>query len=179
MIAAAAIILGLLFPRELMAVPVHMVAGNWTHIKPTNSTKFIVLTEQVHMGIDVNVHLTNPNYAPVTVNTMNVSVYHDTLLVGKIKEMSIQLGARTDVTRSVYVYCKFSGAEASKVKFLCDQSQKWKNQLMLHFEVVTAYTYIGSKSQTEAMKYQYVQCMLKPIRSPAGTLSANISPADT
>ncbi|XP_069111284.1 transmembrane protein 106B-like [Argopecten irradians] len=150
-LTAAGLLLFFMFPRNVT------LESNKPFLYPQNLS---ISVQNVHFIITNPINITNQNYFPVKVNSVEMSVLFRTkVITTSYNKNTTTVPIRDTVSSSVNAKLKFNELnEFGYMAILCNDSNAWFHEFVMVFDFTVSYSYLGHTEMTSLTTYQSVSC---------------------
>ncbi|KAL4222890.1 hypothetical protein ACF0H5_018930 [Mactra antiquata] len=153
-LTTAGLLMFFMFPRG-----VEMMSRK-PYLNPIGSVYVNVTQSYVHFTIENTFNLSNQNYVPITVNSVEMTVLYDTQVLSESKNLSIvEVSMRSD--HQFYITTNVSLDKDNKMGYMaqnCLNEMRWAHEMVMLFQFTCNYSVLGHTEQTTLQTFQFVSC---------------------
>jgi hypothetical protein len=133
------------------------LASDMNKIIPINS--YVNMSEEyVSLTLRTHYNISNRNYFEITVVQMQVTTMWDTKVMQDVtNNTQVRIPMRQQISYSVDLNVTFSGDEGY-IAYYCDSSSKFAHSLLMPFDAIATFNYLGHQEEATLTTYQHVIC---------------------
>lgn len=157
---AAGLLVFFMFPRSVM------LQSTKPYLEPVGAVVINVTAQYVNFRIINYMNVSNQNYFPIEVKSIEMTVQYDTMvLVPSVKNTTLlEVPLRSE--KLYYVQANITLDKDNQMGYMassCKNEIRWAHEMVMQFQFTCNYSYLGHTEQATLSTFQFVSCYSKNI----------------